>query len=76
MAHVLETGIREHQKYGKRKQTSNRQNISKRKYIFLFLEKNYFKIPKNSIASAFFWLRQILKNIDMPQQILQHLLTA
>ena len=27
----------------------------------------FFMSPKNSIASAFFLLRQILKNIDMPR---------
>ena len=32
--------------------------------------------PKNSIASAFFLSRQILKNIVMPQQKPQYLLTA
>ena len=35
-----------------------------------------FKISKNLIASAFFFLRQILKNIDMPRQKPRHLLTA
>ena len=40
----------------------------KQKYIFSYswLEKYFFKISKNSIASAFFLLRQILKNIDVP----------
>ena len=36
---------------------------------FLFLEMYFFKIPKNLIALTFFFLlRQILKNIDIPQQ--------
>ena len=34
------------------------------KNVFLFLEKYFFKIPKKSIALAFFLWRQILKNID------------
>ena len=43
----------------------------------LLLEKYFFKISKNSIASAFFFLpRQILKNIDMPWQKPWHLPTA
>ena len=45
----------------------NMQNICflfKQKYVFLFSEKYFFKIPKNSIALAFFLWRQILKNID------------
>ena len=33
--------------------------------VFLFLGK-VLKISKNSISSAFFLPRQILKNIDMP----------
>ena len=44
--------------------------------IFLFLEKYFFKIPKNSIASRFFLPSQILKNVDMPLQNPRHLLTA
>ena len=44
--------------------------------LFFFLEQNnilfsqtyFFKIPKNLITSAYFLPRQILKNIDMPQQ--------
>ena len=48
----------------------------KQKYTFLFLETYFFKISKNLIASAFFLLRQILKNIDMPRQKPRHLPTA
>ena len=49
----------------------------KEKYIFTFsLGKYFLKIPKNPIALAFFYVRQILKNIDMPQQNSRHLLTA
>ena len=44
--------------------------------LFLFLEKHFFKIPKNLIASAFFLPRQMPKNIDMPQQKPWHLPTA
>ena len=46
------------------------------KNYFLFLEKHFFKIPKNLIASAFFLPRQMPKNIDMPQQKPWHLPTA
>ena len=46
------------------------------KKYFLFLETYFFKIPKNLIASAFFLVRQILENIDMPQQKSWYLLTA
>ena len=41
--------------------------LKKSRYI-LFLETYFFKIPKNSIVSAFFLLMQILENIDMPRQ--------
>ena len=44
--------------------------------LFLFLEKNFFKIPKNSVASAFFLPTQILKNIEMPRQNPRHLPNA
>ena len=37
------------------------------KYI-LFSETYFFKIPRNLIISAFFLLRQILKNTDIPLQ--------
>ena len=47
-----------------------------KKYIFLFLETYFFQIPKNLIASAFFLPRQILENVDMPQQKPPHLPTA
>ena len=40
------------------------------------LEKKLFKIPKNSIASAFLLPMQILKNIFMPRQNPRHLPTA
>ena len=47
----------------------------KQKYI-LFLETYFFKISKNLITLALWLPRQILKNIDLPQQKPQHLLTA
>ena len=57
-----------------------KQDISlffKQKNIFfLFLEKYFFQISKNSVASAFFLPRQILKNIDMPRIDPWHLPTA
>ena len=76
----LEIDIREQPKHEKRIQTSvdNAVNNShqsktflfffKQKFMFLFLEKHVFKNPKNSIALAFFLLRQILKEIEMPWQ--------
>ena len=45
-------------------------------FIYFILGDIFFKIPKNLIASAFFLPRQILKNIDMPQQKPQYLPTA
>ena len=50
----------------------------KQKYIFSYswLEKYFFKISKNSVASAFFLPRQMLKNIDMPRQNPRHLPTV
>ena len=52
--------------------------IKYRKYFFLFGKRFFFwqKISKNSITWAFPLSRQILKNIDMPQQKPRHLLTA
>ena len=52
----------------------NKKNLLSK--TFLFWKTNFFFIcgniflmsPKNSIASAFFLPRQILKNIDMPRQ--------
>ena len=46
------------------------------KPIFFILGKVFFLSLKNSIASAIFLPRQILKNIVMPQQKAQQLLTA
>ena len=46
-----------------------KQNISFLENQFFFICGNIFLMsPKNSIASAFFLPRQILKNIDMPRQ--------
>ena len=45
-------------------------------FLFFIIGKVFFMSPKNSIASAFFLPRQILKNIDMPRQKPWHLLTA
>ena len=39
----------------------------KKNLFFLVLEKYYFKIPKNSIASAFFFAEADTKNIDIPR---------
>ena len=40
----------------------------KQNFMFLFLKKGIFKNPKNSIALAFFSLRQIIKEKEMPWQ--------
>ena len=46
-----------------------KQNISFLENQFFFICGNIFLMsPKNSIASAFFLPRQILKSIDMPRQ--------
>ena len=44
--------------------------------IFFIAGKKFLKIPTNSIALAFFLLRQVLKNIDMPRQNPRHLKTG
>ena len=46
------------------------------KSSLLFLEIYFLRFLRNLLASAFFLLRQILQNIDMPQQKPCHLLTA
>ena len=48
----------------------------KQKYIFHSWMEYFCKIPKNLIASAFFLLKQVLKNIDIPWQKLWHLSTV
>ena len=53
-----------------------KHNIFFFKPIFFILGKVFFLSLKNSIASAIFLPRQILKNIVMPQQKPQQLLTA
>ena len=53
----------------KNKKRFIKQNISFLENQFFFICGNIFLMsPKNSIASAFFLPRQILKNIDMPRQ--------
>ena len=63
MSHFLETDLREQQNYEKRIQTSVdnkvndlRHEIKFEKHLSFFplLEKYFFKIPKNSIVSAYF----------------------
>ena len=52
-----------------------KQDISlffKEEIYFLFLEKYFFKVPKNSFASVFFLPRETLKNIDMPRKNPRH----
>ena len=44
--------------------------------FFFVLGEVFFMSPKNSIDSAFFLQRQILKNINMPRQKPRHLPTA
>ena len=91
MPPFLGTDIRKQQKYGKRIQASVDNTVNdlrhdffiKQNTSFLFLSKNiyfwksiFFKITKNSIVSAFFLPRQMLRNIDMPQRKPRRLPTA